>query len=284
MGIYDRDYNKDPNAGGRMRGMGRGGARIVLPPLTPVVKWLLITNVAIFIIGKLFDPTEKLLFPFFSVSTITPGQSLQLWRIISYQFLHAGIGHIFRNMLFLYFFGPMLEQLWGSKRFLWFYLVCGAMGGIFYPLLVFFNVLGPGYLIGASGAIFGILAAGGILFSRMRVFIMGIVPIPLGVLAGIFALISILTLLNVQGANRGGEAAHIAGMAAGAVYVLWPQVTRRMRHKQNQGRWEKKIVEQRDFQREVDRILTKVHNSGVASLTRNEKKILQEATEREQQS
>jgi len=283
MGIYDRDYNRASNAGGGMGGMG-GGVRFAMPRITPVVKWLLIANITIYVIGRLFDPTERFLVPFFSVSTVTLAQSLQLWRIISYQFLHASIGHIFGNMLILFFFGPMLEQLWGSKRFLQFYLVCGAMGGIFYPILVFFNILGPGYLIGASGAIFGMLAAGGILFPRMRVFIMGIFPIPLGVLAGILALISILTLLDVQGLNRGGEAAHIAGMAAGAVYVLWGPMMQRMRHKQKQGRWEKKIVEQRDFHREVDRILTKVHESGVASLTRNEKKILQEATEREQRS
>lgn len=283
MGIYDRDYNRSSNVGGGMGGRG-GGVRFAMPRMTPVVKWLLIANVVIYVIGSLFDPTEKFLVPLFSVSTITLAQSLQLWRIISYQFLHADIGHIFVNMLILFFFGPMLEQLWGSKRFLRFYLVCGAMGGIFYPILVWCNFLAPGYLIGASGAIFGMLAAGGIIFPRMRVFIMGIFPIPLGVLAGILALISILTLLDAHGANRGGEAAHIAGMAAGAVYVLWAPMMQRMQHRQKQGRWEKKIVEQRDFQREVDRILTKVHNSGVGSLTRNEKKILQEATEREQRS
>lgn len=282
MGIYDRDYNR-ASAGGGMGGLG-GALRVGMPRITPVVKWLLIANVVVFIIGRLLDPTERLLVPYFSVSTFTLAQSLQLWRIISYQFLHDGIGHIFFNMLILFFFGPMLEQLWGSKHFLRFYLICGAMGGIFYPILVFFKVLGPNYLIGASGAIFGMLAAGGILFPRMRVFIMGIFPVPLGVLAGILALISILTLLDAQGLNRGGEAAHIAGMAAGAVYVLWGPVMQRMRHKQTQGRWERKIVEQRDFHREVDRILTKVHDSGVGSLTRNEKKILQEATEREQRS
>lgn len=283
MGIYDRDYNRQGYQGGGMRG---SGMRIAMPRITSVVKWLLIANVAIYVIGRLFDPTERFLVPYFSVSTVTLGQSFQLWRIISYQFLHSNIriGHIFGNMLILFFFGPMLEQLWGSKRFLQFYLVCGAMGGIFYPILVFFNVLGPGYLIGASGAIFGMLAAGGILFPRMRVYIMGIFPIPLGVIAGILALISILTLLDAHGDNRGGEAAHIAGMAAGAVYVLWGPLMQRMRLKQKQGRWENKIIEQRDFQREVDRILTKVHNSGVGSLTRNEKNILREATEREQRA
>lgn len=284
MGIYDRDYNRDPNAGGRMRGIGHGGTRIAFPPLTPVVKWLLISNVVIFVIGRLFDPSDRFLSPFFAVSTVTLGQSLQLWRIIGYQFLHANIGHIFSNMLFLYFFGPMLEQHWGSKRFLRFYLICGAMGGILYPILVFSNVLPPGHMVGASGAIFGVLAAGGILFYNRRVLLLGIIPMPLGVLAGIFALISFLNLLDVRYDNRGGETAHIAGALAGALYVLWKPLTRKMHHKQKQGRWEKKIVEQRDFHREVDRILTKVHDSGVGSLTRNEKKILQEATEREQQS
>lgn len=281
MGIYDRDYNRQGYQGG---GMGGGGVRIAMPSLTPVVKGLLIANVVIFVIGMLLNNHESFFRRFFAVSTITVAESLQLWRIISYQFLHDNFGHIFFNMLLLYFFGTMLEQLWGSRRFLRFYLICGAMGGVFYTLLALLNFLGKGYMVGASGAILGMLAAGAILFPHMRVYVFGIFPLKLWVLAVIAASWSILSLLSVHADNRGGEAAHLAGMAAGAVYVLWGPMMQRMRLKQKQGRWESKIVEQRDFQREVDRILTKVHNSGVGSLTRNEKKVLREATEREQRA
>ena len=287
MGIYDRDYNRQGYQGGSM---GGGGVRISLPSPTPVVKWLLIANIVIFVLGSLLDPRSidlpngKFFIPFFAVSTRTVAQSLQLWRIISYQFLHDDFWHIFGNMLGLYFFGTMLERLWGSRRFLRFYLICGAMGGVFYTLLSLLGFLGKAYLLGASGAVLGILAAGAILFPHARVYVMGIFPLKLWVLAVILASWSILVLLSPQGENRGGQAAHIAGMAAGAVYVLWGPFMQRFRLKHQQGRWERKIAEQRGFQREVDRILSKVHESGVGSLTRNEKKILKEATEREQRS
>ena len=285
MGIYDRDYNRQGYQGGGMRGgMGGGGVRIAMPSLTPVVKGLLIANIAIFVIGMLLNNYESFFVRFFAVSPITVGESLQVWRIISYQFLHDNFGHIFVNMLMLYFFGTMLEQLWGSRRFLRFYLICGAMGGIFYTVLSLLNFLERRYMVGASGAILGILAADALLFPHLRVYVFGIFPLKLWVLAVIAAAWSILSLLSVHGVNRGGEAAHLAGMAAGAVYVLWGPLMQRVRLKRQQGRWESKIVEQRDFQREVDRILRKVHNSGVGSLTRNEKKVLQEATEREQRS
>ena len=175
----------------------------------------------------------------------------------------------------------MLEQLWGSRRFLKFYLICGAMGGIVYPALSHsgFPGTGPGNLVGASGAILGMLAAGAILFPRMRVYIFGIFPIPMLVLAGILVLVSIMGLM---GDNVGGEVAHLSGMAAGAVYVLYGPWMQKKRVDANKGRWEKKIADQRNFQKEVDRILAKVHENGINSLTRKEKRILKEATEREQ--
>lgn len=284
MGIYDRDYNRYGYQGEGMGGGMGGGVRIALPSPAPVVKWLLITNIAVFVIGMLLNINESFFIRFFAVSTVSVGESLQVWRIIGYQFLHENFGHIFGNMLMLYFFGTMLERLWGSRHFLRFYLICGAMGGIFYTALSLLNFLSKGYLLGASGAILGILAASALLFPHLRVFVFGIFPLKLWVLAVIAASWSILSLLSAHADNRGGEAAHLAGMAAGAVYVLWAPMMQRFQLKKQQGRWERKIAEQRYFQREVDRILKKVHNSGVASLTRKEKRVLREATEREQRS
>lgn len=276
MGIYDRDYNRDQygDAGGRMQ--------MVMPPITPVVKWLLIANIVIYVVCVVMKPVGVFLFEWFSVSAFTAWQPLQLWRVISYQFLHLtrDIWHIFGNMLILFFFGPMLEQLWGSRRFLKFYLVCGALGGFVYPILVLTGFLGPAQLVGASGAIFGMLAAGAILFPKMKVYIFGILPIPMMVLAGILVLVSVLGLLG--GDNAGGEAAHLAGMAGGAAYVLWKPWMQKTRLKTQKGRWGKKVADQRDFQKEVDRILEKVHQSGIASLTRKEKQILRQATEQQQ--
>jgi membrane associated rhomboid family serine protease len=192
----------------------------------------------------------------------------------------ADFSHIFFNMLVLFFFGPMIEGVWGSRKFLIFYLVCGAAGGLLYPMLVVSGVLDPYRLVGASGAILGMIAAGAILFPNSIVLIMFVFPMRLWILAIILAVISMLTLFS--GTNQGGEVAHLAGMAAGAIYVLSDSWRGRLKFKRNAGKWEKKISEQRNLQIELDRILDKVHKSGIHSLTFKEKRILKKATKAEQ--
>ena len=259
--------------------------RLGLPQLTPVVKWLLIINVGVFLVSIMIPSLAVFFYDWFSVYPETVGMSLQLWRVITYQFLHDvnGFGHIFVNMLALFFFGPMLEKFWGSKKFLIFYLVCGATGGILYPVLAHAGWLGKGPLVGASGSVLGILAAGAILFPNLRVYVWGIFPIKLMVLAIIFVGISIITILRPhQFANAGGQAAHLGGMAAGAIYVLSQSWRNKYASKIRTSHWEKKINAQRNLQVEVDRILKKVHDSGIQSLTRKEKNTLKEATKTEQ--
>lgn len=279
MGIYERDYNRDGYKD------NSGGPRISLPPVTPVVKKLLIINISIFVVSFMIRPIGDFLYEWFSVSTRTPSQSLQLWRIISYQFLHSttSISHILMNMLMLYFFGPILENLWSSRRFLKFYLICGAMGGFVYPILYYIKFPGipGGNLVGASGAIFGIIAACVIMFPRNKVYVMGIIPMPMAMLGVIMVIVSMFGLLSGQ--NAGGEAAHLSGMAAGAIYVLWQPWLQKYRTTRNNGRWEKKINEERELYANVDQILDKVHKSGMKSLTRKEKQILKQATQKEQE-
>jgi membrane associated rhomboid family serine protease len=247
--------------------------------ITPMVKKLLIVNIVVFVLSIFM---RRFMFDWFSVFPETLWMTLQLWRPVTYQFLHADIWHIFFNMLVLFFFGPMLEQLWGSRKFLIFYLVCGAAGGLFYPLLALTGWLDVGPLVGASGSILGMLAAGAILFPNMRVYIWGILPVKLMFLAMALAAVSIMTLLSpARFANAGGQAAHLAGMAAGAVYVLSERWRARVMTKFQSRRWESQMAVNRRLQFEVDRILQKVHDSGIHSLTRREKKILKKATEAE---
>ncbi len=164
-----------------------------------------------------------------------------------------------------------------------FYLVCGAVGGLLYPLLVIIGWLDARQLVGASGSILGMLAAGAILFPNLRVYVLGIFPIKLMVLAIVLASISILTLLRPsQFSSAGGEAAHLGGMAAGAIYVLSKSWRDKFKLKIHSGAWERRMAAERNLQFEVDRILQKVHDSGIHSLTSKEKKILKKATETEQ--
>jgi len=277
MGLYDRDYTRENF---QYRHQHAPQMRFAFPRITPVVKWLLIINVLVFVASFMIRPLGEFFFTWFSVYP-SLATSLQLWRLITYQFLHdtSGFGHIFVNMLILFFFGPMLERTWGSRKFLKFYLVCGAMGGVLYPLLALAGWLRVAHLIGASGAILGMIAAGAILFPRMRVYVWGIFPIRLVVLAVIFALISIMTLLRpTEFANAGGEAAHLAGMATGAIYVFSQSWRDKLKLKVRSGQWERKTAAQRNLQVELDRILQKVHDTGIHSLTFKEKRTLKKAT------
>lgn len=287
MGLYDRDYTRE---GFRSQFGQVPHMRMHWPKLTPVVKWLLIANLAIFFAAELlFDRNlmvenlgfgVNILEKWFSVFPHTIGAILQVWRLVTYQFLHGGIGHVLFNMLGLYFLGPTLENHWHSKKFLIFYLACGVAGGLFYTLLTIFNFLAPGPMVGASGAILGMLAACAILFPHFIVFIF-FFPIPIRV-AAIGLTIMYFFYVVTRGPNAGGHAAHLAGMAAGAAYVFSQSWRDQFMSKIKAKQWKKQMTAQRDLDTELDRILEKVHKSGIQSLTSKEKKVLKEATRAEQ--
>lgn len=278
MGLYDRDYTQ---ADFRSQFRHAPQMRMTFPSLTPVVKWLLIINIGIFLAGITIKPLGIFIYDSFQLDPVWP-RALQLWRLISYQFLHDPnlVWHIFFNMLGLFFLGPTLERHWGSKRFILFYLGCGVAGALFYFFLVAVKFLPAVPMVGASGAILGMLAACAILFPHFVVILL-IFPIPIRVAAiGLTAvyLVAVLT----KGTNAGGDAAHLAGMATGAVYVFSQSWRNRFRSKIQSSRWQKHVSEQRDLTAEVDRILQKVHDTGIQSLTSREKKTLKEATKAEQ--
>ncbi|MFC1764615.1 rhomboid family intramembrane serine protease [Planctomycetota bacterium] len=281
MGLYDRDYTQEGGGGYH----DRPQMRLAMPALTPVIKWLLIVNAVIFFLSALSPRLGALIDALFAVDTRSWPTILQPWRLLTYQFLHASFGHFFFNMLMLYFMGTILERQWGTKRFLWYYLGCGVFGALFYYLLVIVRWLHPGYMVGASGAILGVLAACAILFPQIKLYIWGIFPIPIRVLALILIGYAVLTIMQGQrGQNAGGEAAHLGGMVAGAAYVLSQSWRKRMFGNLQQRRTQQQFVRQQDLQAEVDRVLAKVHEHGIHSLTRQEKLTLKQATEAEQKN
>jgi membrane associated rhomboid family serine protease len=275
MGLYDRDYTQ---ANFRSQFHNAPQMRMTFPQITPVVKWLLIINFAVFFVQIL--GAEEVLMRWFSLYPVSLAAALQLWRLVTYQFLHSGIPHIFFNMLGLFFLGPTLERYWSSKRFLIFYLSCGVAGGLFYLFLVVAGFLPALPMVGASGAILGMLAACAILFPHFVVFIF-LFPIPIRVAAITFTAIYLIVVIT-RGTNAGGDAAHLAGMATGAIYVFSQSWRAKLRLKIQSSRLQKKIAAERNLQAELDRILQKVHDAGIHSLTPKEKKILGQATEAEQ--
>jgi membrane associated rhomboid family serine protease len=277
MGLYDRDYTQSEF---RQQRFGLPQLRFNLPQLTPVVKWLLIINFGVFVL-TLFRPLRESLYSLFQVDAGSWRTALQPWRLITYQFLHhaPGFWHILMNMFALYMLGPSLERSWGSRKFLPFYLICGASGGLMYLLLARVGFLPGGTMVGASGAVYGLMAACAILFPHF-VGVLFIFPVPMRMLVVLLAVMSFLTVIT-GGNNAGGEAAHFTGMAVGAAYVVLSPRVNKFSMKMRAGSWEKRLEESRKLQIEVDRILAKVHRSGLHSLTGVEKRTLKRATQEE---
>ncbi len=270
MGIYDRDYSRPSYDSGRR-------VSFILPNVTPVVRALLIANVAVFVLEAI--GLRGIIERYFALTTGSLAQVLQVWRLISYQFLHGGLMHILFNMIVLYFLGPFLERVWSGQKFLAFYIGCGIVGGIFFHILFLF-IGYRGDLVGASGAIMGAVAAMAVLHPNMQVMLFFILPMKLR--TACWASIAYFIVSIVLGSNPGGNAAHIGGMLAGAAYALYSIGNFKLAIPHRMSSWEDEIKTDRELAAEVDRILLKVNQHGLASLTKKEKRALQEATKREQ--
>jgi membrane associated rhomboid family serine protease len=211
--------------------------------------------------------------PLFESLALVSGQAHEAWRFITFQFMHAGPGHLLWNMVMLYFFGTPLEQAWGPRRFLAFYLLCGCFAGLCFLVLAA-ALDGRPSLVGASGGILACLAACAILFPRTLIFF-----IPIRWVAGFFAL---LYLLTVMWSGSLSDAAHLGGMIAAAGWVaLAPRVGgvyESIARRRGKGAWRRYVRKQAQRQALIDQILQKIHDSGIQSLTRREKKLLSDAT------
>ena len=215
MGFADRQYARQPPP---------PSGFVPAMRMWSITTWLIAINVVVFVLDSI--STEYLrAWGFFSATTAI--YHLQVWRFITFQFLHEGIGHLFFNMLSLYFFGPMIEGYLGSRRYLAFYLLCGIAGAAMYLLLWVLGFLpyGPNTsLIGASAGIFGVLIAAARIAPDTTVMLMfPPIPMKLKVLAWILIGIAAYQILNA-GPNAGGEAAHLGGAALGAFLIWRPEL------------------------------------------------------------
>lgn len=254
---------------------------------TQMVKYLLIANIAMFVITALggagrisgyYFSGANTIGSFLALSYVGPETLFMPWKLITYQFLHGDVMHILFNMLGVYFFGPPLERYWGSKRFIFFYLLCGVVGGLAYlALSVLFGNFSP--IIGASGAVLGLLTACAILFPQMIIILL-VFPVPIR-----FAAILLASIygLNVLSTRDLADACHLAGMVTAFAYIKASPIWQDFRRKSEQDRRERLIQQEDDDKRRVDQILEKVHQHGIQSLTWHEKKVLRDATERQKQ-
>ncbi len=230
-----------------------------------------------------------------------------LYQFITYQFLHRDFQHLFFNMFALWMFGGVIEQVWGPRKFLFYYLVCGIGAGLSQELV---QMLMGSYslTIGASGAVYGILLAFGMTFPNERIFIF---PLPVPIKAKWFvtgyAAIELVLALSSPG-DGVAHVAHLGGMLFGFLLIRYWQkhpgsdydlqsgrmfFDRMKNNFERRNGWQKPKQEPRSAskqadmeynarkrrnQEEIDRILDKIRKSGYDSLTKEEKQRLFEAS------
>lgn len=293
MGVYDRDYV-----------FGRGGNSFGRPRAVSVTTWIIIANVAAFVlqmmtkparpIGDLFSDMDAVTrFGHFSIFKVTLDGGLEFWRFVTFQFIHADLLHIAFNMFALYMFGNMVEGRLGTRKYLAFYLTCGIMGALTYLVL---GLLGervnfPGALqvsrytplIGASGGVFGVLVACAKIAPDTMVQLI-IPPMPVKLKHFAYGYVGLaLILLITRSKNAGGEAAHLGGAAAGYFFIrhshllrdFWDVLSDSRKPKKN-GAPSLRIV--RDHDAELDALLDRVKQVGHANLSAKEKERLAELT------
>ena len=250
MGWRDRPYARQDFD--ESRPPGRGGMMGGLPRPGTIVKRLLIANILVFFVQQIFLPEG--LVEWFAV---IPERWYEIWRYLSFQFLHAGMGHIFFNMLALYFLGMMLENAWGGRRFLRFYLACGVVAGLAHVVLTPL-LRQPTWvrLIGASGGVYGVLLACAVHFPHIRIFIYFLFPVRIRIVVVILLGIAAFNVLLGIRAAMGGQTlgggishpAHLGGAAAAAFYIwVWPVLGARFRPgaRTGAGRWDRKLRRRR---------------------------------------
>jgi hypothetical protein len=211
-------------------------------------------------------------------------------------FLHAGLMHLLVNMLILFFFGPPLEAKWGGREFLTYYLICGLGGA---ALSFFFQ---PGSMVGASGALLGVMLAFAMSWPNAPIYVWGIFPIQAKYLVGFFV---IMDILGARAGVQGGVTAHFAhlgGVLTGFLYLKadWrPREKLRQFQKAATRRRRLAIVprdengdeqpaeastgKRRDdsaLYDQVDQVLDKISAEGMASLTPAELELLDEVSKR----
>ena len=278
----------------------------------PVIKMLLIANTAVFLLYSFVGSFTldgvplRLAFDYY-LGLMPLSHGFYPWQLVTYQFMHASFMHLLFNMVFgLWMFGMEVENTWGSRKFLLFYLLCGVAAGIsqliLAPILEPAQTLGP--TVGASGAVFGVLVAFGMMFPDRYIFIWFLLPIK----AKYFIMIMIaLGVLSIGGADNVANLAHLGGALAGYLYMVYDlrgfKLRARVRSANIPGWFSTKPSPQRDrysdvvdakvfdiheakkddrsdLQKHIDEILDKISQSGYQSLTEDEKKILFEASKK----
>jgi membrane associated rhomboid family serine protease len=197
----------------------------MLPRLPPATRALILMNVGVFLLQQVAGNALLSLFALWPL-----GDPLfRPWQLLTYAFLHGAWWHIFFNMFALYMFGGALEQYWGGRRLVLFYLVCVLSAAL--TQLVVQRISGVGEpVIGASGGVFGILLAFAWYFPRARVGVYLIIPMPAWLFVTLYGLAELF--YGVTGTQQGvAHFAHLGGMLGGALSILYWRLRHRFQRR-----------------------------------------------------
>jgi len=182
--------------------------------LPPAVKHLLIINVLVFGADYVLQRQGIYLGNILALFSLQSG-NFHLWQPLSYMFMHANLSHIFFNMFNLWMFGAAMENFWGTKRFLIYYLACGIGAGLLYMLLPGLHIT-----VGASAAVYGLLLAFGMTFPNEYIYLYFLMPIKTKWF--VTGMIVIELLQGIFYSYDGvAHFAHLGGMLIGFLLIMW---------------------------------------------------------------
>ena len=238
---------------------------------TNAIKILVSVNFGIFVLQTLSN-AEGLFFPLFGLVPRMVWSELMIWQPFTYLFFHGGIWHVLINMFVLWMFGSELERLWGKNHFLKFYFITGVGSGLITMLV---NVQSITPVVGASGAVYGVLLAYGLTYPNRTVYLYGIIPIKslwfvLGI--GFIAFMS-----SFDNMSQVSHVTHLSGMLIGYFMLkkpiklkgLWFQLRKKTLEYQIQ-REEKELSKNFIVEQDINQILDKINQEGFDSLTDEE--------------
>ncbi|MCB9496583.1 MAG: rhomboid family intramembrane serine protease [Fibrobacteria bacterium] len=253
-----------------------------------ILRNLLLANLGIFVIQMVSDMANlRLGTELFRWGALVPelvwGHG-QVWRVVTYQFLHGGILHIAFNMLSLWMFGTPLVHHMGEKRFLALYLTSGIVAGLGSALLYLLGGAGGIPIIGASGAIFGILLAFARFFPHVQIIVFFLFPMPARYAVWVFG--GLAFLAGLQGQGSVAHLTHLFGILGGWLFLrfedpvaLWFDRAVTQKERVQTARIAEELEsEENYFDTRVDPILKKISKHGIDSLTKQEKDVLQKAS------
>jgi|WetSurMetagenome_2_1015567.scaffolds.fasta_scaffold00077_53 membrane associated rhomboid family serine protease len=257
------------------------------PQFTRGIRALVVVTTAVWIL-QLLPGVGAVVSALLDLTPFRAFGHLQLWRIVTYAFCHdtAGPFHILFNMFTLWMFGAEIEDMWGTRRFVVFYLCAAAGSALFSLAAIFSPVMWYTPVIGASGAVIALLTVYALYFPRRQILLFFLFPVNVVAAVVIFGAISLLGAVHSWG--NVSHLTHLGGIAVGFAYVKgFPLIARffeNAREKAENSRREaaarKEAADKEHFQKVIDPILAKISRTGMESLTPEEKRALDEASKR----